>query len=169
VWDLSFSLWLRYRWWSSGLKCHVVFRWLLKWPLQLKYGGDTFYNAGNQLKDYMASHPRQPKSKLAYARWSGGHFRAVSFVFVSKTTERFGRWFCFHHQVSSSIRWHHWKALSQWTQWFNSLKPSGMYVCVYITAALKISEVVFCVYVFRTILTANSDYFLKQPITGWSL
>jgi hypothetical protein len=33
---------------------------------------------------------------------------------------------------------------------------------LYVTSALKISNILFCIYVFRTILTVNSDYFLKQ-------
>jgi hypothetical protein len=41
---------------------------------------------------------------------------------------------------------------------FNPLKPNDKYVPV----ALTISNASFCIYMFRVILTANSDYFLKQ-------
>jgi hypothetical protein len=35
-----------------------------------------------------------------------------------------------------------------------------------VPAALTISNSSFCMYVFRTILRVNSDYLLKQPLTG---
>jgi hypothetical protein len=35
-----------------------------------------------------------------------------------------------------------------------------------IPPALTIDKFSFCIYVFRTIRTSNSDYFLKQPLTS---
>jgi hypothetical protein len=40
----------------------------------------------------------------------------------------------------------------------NPLKPSDNYI----PPALTVSNFTFYIYVFRMILTANSDYFLKQ-------
>jgi hypothetical protein len=40
---------------------------------------------------------------------------------------------------------------------------------LYVPPALTISDFSFYIYLFRTILAVNSDYFLKQPLTGWSL
>jgi hypothetical protein len=40
----------------------------------------------------------------------------------------------------------------------NPLKPSGNYVLLIST----VSHTSFCIYVFRIILSLNTDYFLKQ-------
>jgi hypothetical protein len=44
------------------------------------------------------------------------------------------------------------------TKNFNPLKPSGNYA----PSALTINNSAFCIYELRMILSANSDYFLKQ-------
>jgi hypothetical protein len=51
---------------------------------------------------------------------------------------------------------------------FNPLKPAGNYThhLIYSSATLNFAH---RAYLFRLILTLNSDYFLKQPLTSWSL